>query len=60
MIIDCTKLGGLCSCGREHPLHTKYIVCEAGCMDKADEYFELAGLSGRRAVIYDSNTYNNQ
>lgn len=60
MIIDCTKLGGVCSCGREHPLHTKYIVCEAGCMDKADEYFELAGLKGKRAVIYDTNTYNNQ
>ena len=58
MIIDSTKLNGPCSCGRSHEMVTKEAVLEAGCMKKLDEYAAKHGLKGRRAAIYDKNTWN--
>ena len=58
MIIDSAKLNGPCSCGREHVMVTKEAVIEAGCMEKLDFYAEKYGLSGRRAAVYDENTYH--
>lgn len=58
MIIDSTKLNGPCSCGRSHEMVTKEAVIEAGCMKKLDEYAAKYGLKGRRAAIYDENTYH--
>ena len=58
MIIDSARLNGPCSCGREHVMVTKEAVIEAGCMEKLDFYAAKYGLTGRRAVVYDENTYN--
>ena len=58
MILDCERYSGPCECGREHPLETKMVVVEYGCLNKFDEYMERCGLTGRRTVLYDTNTYN--
>lgn len=57
MIIDSAVYGGICTCGREHPMDTKLSVVEAGCLTRLDDYIAGAGLSGFRAVIYDENTF---
>ena len=59
MIMDCSKYTGPCVCGRDHELVTKKVVVEYGAMDNFDRYMADVGLTGKRAVIYDSNTYNN-
>jgi glycerol-1-phosphate dehydrogenase [NAD(P)+] len=58
MIIDCKNYAGPCSCGRDHQIYTKKAVIEAGCLAHFDDYLAEAGLNGRRAAIYDANTYN--
>ena len=58
MILDCSKYVGPCKCGREHTLETKKVVVEYNALDKFDQYMDEVGLSGKRAVIYDTNTYN--
>ena len=60
MVIDCSKYVGKCVCGREHTLTTRKVVVEYGAMDRFDAYLEEAGLTGRRTVIYDTNTYNSK
>ena len=58
MIIDCSKYSGKCSCGHEHPLETRMVVVEYGALHRFDEYMSQCGLTGRRTVLYDTNTYN--
>ena len=58
MILDCAKYSGPCSCGREHPLETKMVAVEYGALNDFDEYMARCGLTGRRTVLYDTNTYN--
>lgn len=58
MILDCAKYSGPCTCGREHPLETKLVVVEHGCLRDCEQYMERCGLTGRRTVLYDTNTYN--
>ena len=58
MILDTSKYLGKCSCGREHELRTKLVVCEYGALKNFDKYMDDCGLSGFRTVIYDTNTYN--
>lgn len=58
MILDCEKYMRPCDCGREHPLETGFVVCESGAMKNFEKYAEMAGFKGRRAVIYDTTTYN--
>lgn len=58
MILDCAKYSGPCSCGREHPLETKMVAVEYGALNNFDEYMDRCGLTGRRTVLYDTNTYN--
>ena len=58
MILDCSKYAGACGCGKEHPLETKLVVVDYGCLKDFDKYMEDCGLTGRRTVIYDTNTYN--
>ena len=58
MILDTSKYLGKCSCGREHELRTKLVVCEYGALNNFDKYMDDCGLSGFRTVIYDTNTYN--
>lgn len=60
MIIDCAKYGGECSCGRNHNVMTKKIVVEPGCLKDMDRWLAECGISGKLAVIYDTNTYNNK
>ncbi len=58
MILDCSKYGGPCTCGREHPLDTKMVVVDYGCLKDFEKYMSDCGLTGRRTVLYDSNTYS--
>ncbi len=58
MILDCEKYTLPCDCGREHPLETKLVVCESGALKDFEKYAEMAGFSGKRVVLYDTNTYN--
>ena len=58
MILDCERYSGACECGREHPLETRMVVVEYGCLNNFDEYVDACGLTGRRTVLYDTNTYN--
>ena len=58
MIIDSRKYSGPCACGRSHEMATKLAVIEAGCMGELDRYLAEAGLTGRRAAVYDRNTYH--
>jgi glycerol-1-phosphate dehydrogenase [NAD(P)+] len=58
MIIDSQKYAGSCSCGRNHEMFTKKVVIEAGCLKHIDDYLAELGLTGRKAAIYDSNTYH--
>ena len=58
MILDTSEYLGKCSCGREHELRTKLVVCEYGALKNFDKYMDDCGLSGFRTVIYDTNTYN--
>lgn len=58
MIIDSTRLNGPCACGKSHEMVTREAVIEAGCMKRLDEYTAKYGLTGRRAAVYDENTYH--
>lgn len=58
MTIDSKKYNGLCSCGRTHQMATKLAVIQAGCLKDFDRYLSDAGLTGKRAAIYDQNTYH--
>ena len=58
MILDCAKYSCPCTCGREHPLETKMVVVEYGALEHFDDYMAQCGLTGRRTVLYDTNTYN--
>ena len=58
MILDCAKYSGPCSCGREHPLETKMVVVEYDALKNFDSYMDACSLTGRRTVLYDTNTYN--
>lgn len=58
MIISSKQYSGLCTCGREHEMETKAAVIEAGCLAKADEYFEQYDIAGIRVAVYDKNTYH--
>lgn len=58
MLLDCAAYAGKCECGREHPLVTKKVVVEHGAVKNFDAYMDECGLTGRRTVIYDTNTYH--
>lgn len=58
MILDCEQYAGPYACGHTHPLTTKKVVVERGCIHDFDGYMASCGLTGRRTVIYDTNTYN--
>ena len=58
MILDTSRYSGKCECGREHPLETKLVAVEYGCLNDFDKYMDEYGLTGRRTVLYDTNTYN--
>ena len=58
MILDCAKYSGPCSCGRVHTLETKMVVVEYDALKNFDSYMDACGLTGRRTVLYDTNTYN--
>ena len=58
MILDCKQYSGPCECGRDHPLETKLVVVEYDALKHFDDYMARCGLTGRRTVLYDTNTYN--
>lgn len=58
MIIDSKKYNGKCSCGKTHEMVTKAAVIEAGCLKDFEKYMTEYGVTGKRAAIYDKNTYN--
>lgn len=57
MILDCSKYVGKCVCGREHTLETKKVVVDYNALASFEDYMAELGLTGRRAVVYDSNIY---
>ncbi len=57
MFVDSTVYSGECSCGRSHDMVTKAAVIEAGALLRFEKYAERFGLSGKRCVLYDENTY---
>lgn len=57
MIMDCEKYVGQCVCGREHTLETRKVVVDYGALDNFEQYMEELGLTGKRAVVYDTNIY---
>lgn len=57
MYIDSKKLNGPCSCGRSHEMITRAAVIESGCMKEFEHYMKEFGLTGKRAAVYDRNTY---
>ena len=56
--IDSKKYSGPCRCGRSHEVLTKQVVIQQGCLERFDEYMREAGLTGKRAAVYDENTYS--
>lgn len=58
MIIDCKKYAGECSCGRVHQMYTEKAIIEAGALENFEEYLQSVGLAGRKAIVYDTNTYD--
>ena len=58
MIIDAARYGGLCRCGREHRMATQRCIIAPGAMAEFDSALAQAGLTGRRCVVYDTNTYS--
>lgn len=57
MIIDSKKHSGPCQCGRNHEMATRLVVIESGCMERFDAFMAQTGISGKRAAVYDENTY---
>lgn len=57
MIMDCEKYTGKCVCGREHTLETRKVVVDYGALEHFEEYMQELGLTGRRAVVYDTVIY---
>ena len=57
MFVDSTVYSGDCSCGRSHDMVTKAAVIESGALFRFEEYAKRFGLSGKRCVLYDENTY---
>ena len=57
MFVDSTKFSGRCSCGREHDMVTKAAVIESGALFRFEKYAERFGITGKRCVLYDENTY---
>lgn len=58
MILNCERYSGPCACGREHPLETRLVAVDYGCLREFESYMARCGLTGRRTVLYDTNTYN--
>lgn len=57
MIIESHKLSGACACGQTHTPTTRLAIIESGCLKDLDDLLAAEGLTGRRAAIYDTNTY---
>lgn len=58
MYIDSKKLNGPCSCGRSHEMTTRAAVIESGCLKEFERYMKEFGIAGKRAAVYDQNTYH--
>ena len=57
MRIDSTKLSGKCECGDTHSMTTQCAIVESGAMNYFDDYLLEFNMRGKRAIIYDENTY---
>lgn len=58
MILDCAQYTGPCPCGRTHTLTTRQVVIAPGALADFGAYMAQAGLTGFRAVIYDTTTHS--
>ncbi len=56
--IDSKKYSGACRCGHSHEMFTKLVIIESGCLKRFDEFMAQVGAGGKRAAVYDQNTYN--
>ncbi len=59
MKIDVKSFSAPCSCGREHKIHVKEILIEAGAIDKIPELLSdiFTGKPEEISIICDDNTY---
>ena len=57
MIIDSLQYSGLCSCGKEHKMETRFSIVERGCLENLTAYMREYGLVGTTVAVYDENTY---
>lgn len=57
MTIDTAMFSGPCACGQAHSLATKLAIIDEGCLSSLDAQLVSLGLTGRRAALYDTNTY---
>ncbi len=59
MKIDVKSFSEPCDCGREHKIHVKEILIEAGAIDKIPELLSgiFAGKPEEISIICDDNTY---
>lgn len=46
-----------CQCGREHHIAVKRIAIAQGALQNFEEHMAAAALGGKRAAIYDENTF---
>lgn len=58
MIIDSRQYNGKCACGQTHEMVTKAAIIEEGCLADFENYMAQYGVFGKRAAIYDRNTYH--
>ena len=57
MNIDSEQYSGPCRCGHNHEMATKLVIIESGCLGRFEALMEEAGLTGKRAAVYDEHTY---
>lgn len=57
MRIDSKKYDGQCVCGKHHAMETKLCIIEKDALCRFDEYLAEMGLTGKRCIVYDENTY---
>lgn len=56
--IDSKQYSGPCRCGHSHEMFTKLVRIESGCLEQFENWMEQVELTGKRAAVYDQNTYS--
>ena len=57
MRIDAEQYSGVCACGSEHRMETRFCVIGTGVLSGLEDFLAEASLTGRRCAVYDAHTY---